>query len=1194
MSSYNVVDAPLQRGQLLLEASAGTGKTRAIIGLVMRFLLSGSVESLSQILVVTFTNAATAELKTRLRKALRATLLVCKGGTSDDELATALAGNAGANAVPILTAALAAADAMAVYTIHSFCRRVLEDAAFETGAPFALEFVVQDIDLRLQAAQDAVRTIVQTRDSLTASVAIQQKLLPENLLQDYANWQRHPNTYLSPTAPPLDEALISLRNKIAPLRLAASRGLPIFLNALPFRKNNELAMLGDQLPDAIRRRLLDESIFPLELLIQLSQTNLKKPGKGLKKLGKSALQNILSDPFIKLCTELENAANIAGRSLRVALLDAMHARLSKAKSTAAILSLQDLLTDVNRALTDPQKKAEVLAAVRSRYHVAMIDEFQDTDPQQYRIFRACFEGLPLMLVGDPKQSIYAFRGADLSSYMAASKDTHEHGSLGKNFRSHPDLVKAVAQIFAGQMAFVHHQITMKVVLPALSHEERELAGDPGRAMQIRHIGPRRKSSLGPGKAVNWIKEKLELCIATDVAKECARLLRVRPTIAVNKKPPRPLCASDIAILVRTNDHASLIQAALRKVSIVSALTSAGDLFATNELRDVRHLIAGLLRGAKIEALRAAWTTSIWGILPATLKSKSEDAAWQNQQLQLVDDLQKEWYRNGFASMFAHLSNQTGARSRFLLRADGERILTNYLQVIDLLTHATTAQRLTPEAQHRWLERQCANPAEVEREQKELRLESDFEAVQVMTMHGSKGLQFEIVFVPFLGFQTGPQYQPIFLKSQPHLQLAGSGTELVRYQDATAEQKNAAAELNLAENVRLAYVALTRAKRRCYVHWGSGFGSEKTCLAWLLHGPGSKGKQTAPFNHEWHKEEVSEKSGWAKELQAIANDSDGAISYALVETEAPAEDTMQSVPRSFAKPRPMPTAILDRLTVASFTSLTRNSHVEYEPDHDQGTEPFLPPAEEPLSSIHAFARGAKAGTCLHAIFEHMDFADTKSPTFQQLVETTLRDHDLLEVGAHKNGMTPIPGVIKTLQTICNAKLPKFGFSLSELSKTAQHKEWRFLLPAKNLNIQSIADAFHANGKEAYAQSLRRLHTTHISAFLTGSIDLICCHENRYYVFDWKSNFLGNNDACYTTEAMQEGLDSSHYTLQYHIYLLALHRLLKTRLKNYRYEQHVGGACYVYLRGAQSATHGFIVDVPPLRLIEALESLLGGPA
>ena len=350
---------------------------------------------------------------------------------------------------------------------------------------------------------------------------------------------------------------------------------------------------------------------------------------------------------------------------------------------------------------------------------------------------------------------------------------------------------------------------------------------------------------------------------------------------------------------------------------------------------------------------------------------------------------------------------------------------------------------------------------------------------------------------------------------------------------------------------------------------------------------------APITHEWHKQ-VIEKSGWAKELQAIANASDGAISYALVETEAPAEDTMQSVPRSFAKPRPMPTAILDRLTVASFTSLTRNSHVEYEPDHDQGTEPFLPPAEEPLSSIHAFARGAKAGTCLHAIFEHMDFADTKSPTFQQLVETTLRDHDLLEVGAHKNGMTPIPGVIKTLQTICNAKLPKFGFSLSELSKTAQHKEWRFLLPAKNLNIQSIADAFHANGKEAYAQSLRRLHTTHISAFLTGSIDLICCHENRYYVFDWKSNFLGNNDACYTTEAMQEGLDSSHYTLQYHIYLLALHRLLKTRLKNYRYEQHVGGACYVYLRGAQSATHGFIVDVPPLRLIEALESLLGGPA
>jgi exodeoxyribonuclease V beta subunit len=1184
MTPFDVLTAPIPSGQVLLEASAGTGKTTTITGLVVRCLLEKKVQGLGNILIVTFTNAATEELKTRIRSALHQTLAACRGHAAKEPYGP-IGRSYGAAGIPVLEGALAAADEMSVCTIHSFCRRVLAEAAFETGMPFQLDFVQDDSTQTMEAAQDALREIVHRGNRQIAQLADQAELTPEELVQLHQDWQRYPDTILQPDPPPLAEVLAALselngktREHLTPAAFEA------LSSTVALDKDPAFGLRKAQaLHATLVQRSQDSAAYFLDLLHAIPAEKPKVRKKG------EAAPTDAARPLVAHCAQVREALATGIASLKKELLLQMHARLSGGKAKSSVLSLDDLLREVGRAISDPSRGPLVLAAIRKRWQIALIDEFQDTDPLQYHVFRTAFTNLPLFLVGDPKQSIYAFRGADVHAYLRARDDATTKGTLNRNFRSHPQLVAAVDHLFRGPCAFAESRITMPKVSAALSPSDCALIGCDGAPMQIRYLVSPPTGKNEPS-VVN--KRPLERRIANDLADEIVRLLGTNVCLSAKGGVALPLRAGDIAVLTRTAKQAALVQSALRARRIHSALARSGNLFDCDEITDVRRILAGILRMHDLKLLRGAWTTTLYGIAPSELAALEKDQARLQAETDQAGRLRQVWIRRGFAVMFHTLLELRQVRSRLLALPDGERRLTNYLQAAELLTHAAAERKLLPEALARWLERQCQEHSELAAELRELRMESDADAVQVMTMHVSKGLEYDVVFVPFLALKPGGRSNKAL-----HVHREGGGRALVEAKDAAAHELDAAARDQIAEETRIAYVALTRAKRRTYVYWAVSKECIKTGLGYLFHGPGRTSQPQVEVKKEWWKSaSITKKRYWQQELQSLADRSQGAIDLALFSLEEPplqvASD--QAAETQLAKARPLPTHVPATWTTISFSLLQRGAkHADLgrdlaEPSH----VPQSQPVDVPPSGIHAFAAGAKAGTCLHEILEHTDFAQTGAPSFAQQVRSTLQLHGLLDPAAHRQPIEPVAPVTAALHTVCSTKLPGLGFAFADLAKGRSRAEWAFWLPTGKVRPRDLASLFARTGNPGYAERLRSMADSTMAGYFHGVIDLLCEQEGRYYVVDWKSNLLGATDADYTQERMQAELDANHYTLQYHLYLVAVHRLLRSRIEDYDYDRHMGGAAFVFLRGAHHATRGVVFDRPARARIEALERWITG--
>ncbi|MBL8727596.1 MAG: UvrD-helicase domain-containing protein, partial [Planctomycetes bacterium] len=446
---------PLDRGTVLLEASAGTGKTYTLVGLLLRLLLEQRIEKLEQALVVTFTIAATEELKTRLRSAIETLLAVIGGAPCAEPLLRRLAGLDGAE--PRLRQALDDFDRAPIATMHGFCKRLLDESAFETRQPFRLDFVVDLLPLLHRAAADVLRRTYAPEPDLRQAVLTLAKLTPDALVEQYRLWRRYPDVQLAPDDP---DAAARLQAIAGPLQRAAQhfdaacrQNIASFqwrANASPFDDAPEAAL------DRFATDLAAQPLLALGLLVRLAPANV------VADLVNKSVQP-LPHPFFTACDEVAAAVGTATEHLRAQLLHDLDVLLARDKQRQHVLSFDDLLQRTHAALHDPARKPVLLAAIQERYRVALIDEFQDTDALQYRIFATCFRDRPLFLVGDPKQSIYGFRGADLRAYLDASADAAARETLDVNFRSSAPLVAAVAQLFGAPHAFVEPRIGLPAV-----------------------------------------------------------------------------------------------------------------------------------------------------------------------------------------------------------------------------------------------------------------------------------------------------------------------------------------------------------------------------------------------------------------------------------------------------------------------------------------------------------------------------------------------------------------------------------------------------------------------------------------------------------------------------------------------------------------------------------------------------------
>ena len=1241
---FHLPRTPIRSGTTLIEASAGTGKTYTIAGLFLRLILERDL-SVRQILVVTFTEAATEELRDRIRHTLH-------------EAATALARPDHPNVVlrellephraqtatlqARLDRALAGFDEAPIFTIHSFCQRVLKDRAFESGELFDTELLTDDAKLIQEIADDFWRLRFHDLKAPAAALLLREKLSPEDLLPDLRLHLRHPGLRLltpdyarelatvKPRSEPhrsrrgdeadaveagsirlLTSAATADREDVGIASVFAAASGAFALARAEWEANREAILEGVQ-PNPtwakidFRREapamagLLAEAFraatpLPdhLDALIFFSAASLRAATK--------SKQPTPSHLFFNHCQKLAEAAAALGTVLRLEFLAFARQRLPKCKRARKIQTFDDLLNRLHAALDGPA--ADALAhEVRQRYPAALIDEFQDTDPVQYQIFHRIFGAAEtsslLFLIGDPKQAIYGFRGADIFTYLEAAQRVEHHFTLDRNWRSETGLVRAVNTVFARGKGsppspFLFDEIHFDPVTAAGRADETPLT-DRGQRTEPFHLWFLQRET----DAASISRERAEATLPGLVAAEIVRLLNDDVRLGTERVTPR-----DIAVLVRKKDQARLMQNALRARGIPSVLHTEESVFNSQEAAELARVLASIARPGSERRLRAALATSLLGNDGAGIEAHAaHDDRWQ-ARLQQENLALDRWVHSGFTPMFRQWLQAHQVRPRLLKFPDGERRLTNLLHLAELLHQAAQAQQLAPAALVRWLEQQI-HGGERAAEEHQLRLERDDQAVRLVTIHKSKGLEYPIVFCPFSwdhsDLRKDEQNQVLF-----HRRASSGPDELQPAEficdlgsaDIAAHRQLSVRE-RLAENLRLFYVALTRARHRCYLVWGGFLKAGTSAPAWLLHAPPDN---PPAFREtlEAHFKDLNDAKMLAqlRQLTEASRSADGTPAIRVVPIDpSPVADTSAYQPPANQAAPLAPRVFQGRIRrdwrITSFSQLIAGAHDEA-PDHDR-----LPPAArapEPADeneapapdSIFALPRGAAPGTCLHEIFELLEFTESQPGPIRQIVADTLQAHGI--------DRKFVPAVCANVRAVLDVPLDPVdpSFTLSRVSATARLNELEFLFPVEQVTPALLRDGFSGSAVDgSFLRHLERLEFERTGGFIKGFIDLVFERAGRFYIADWKSNWLGNRHEDYHADAMNAEMAAHFYPLQYHLYCVALHQYLASRLPGYDHDRHFGGVFYIFLRGVDPARPelGVVRDRPSRERIETLSRLL----
>jgi exodeoxyribonuclease V beta subunit len=1248
--AFDPITAPLD-GLRFVEASAGTGKTWTLSVLYLRLLLERGLE-VRQILVTTFTQAATAELKERLRARLvelqrafdelppqsspvtaAGTLAAADpsfaarpsaaadrsaaepGGAADPFAAAMLQRLRALPALPEalvrqrLALALGSFDEAAVHTIHGFCQRALELGAFSAGVPFALEAVEDDAELRRQVVNDFWRRRI-AGARLPAGLAahlVARRFTPERLAAELQRRIAKPLAiYRWPddAAPdaPADDALAALHRQLRALWQAGRETIVAIVDDARPRLRNASHFAPERLAAAARAwdRLLalDDPAgngADTRLLALLAAARLQ-PRKG-----EAALP---PHPFFapaQQWLDLRNAAEAAHERQRLALLrellDTGPALVRAAKRERRLIGYDDMLFDLQQRL-EADRDGRLAEALRARYPAALVDEFQDTDPLQVAILQRLFGGATAFLVGDPKQAIYGFRNADLHTYLRARDAAGTpFGTLRDNQRSTPALVAALNRLFgANPRAFVIDGIDY----PAAKDGARprpplaDATGAPRAALQLWRLPP-----AGADRALH--KAQALRLAAGVCADEIVRLLAAarRGEVLFDG---RPLAARDLAVLVRTRAHGRLVREALLERGVRSADLERTSLYATVDAQQLLQWLRAAAEPARERLLRAALATDAMGRDAAAIEQLDRDPQAYAAAVARFAEWHDAWQQRGVAWMLRAWQRADGVARRLLARPDGERRLTNLRHLAECLHEAEHAHR-APEALLRWFAAQCAEPPAGEATQ--LRLESDADLVQVVTIHRCKGLEYPIVFCPMLFDGSDGAGERGVEGVAWHDDEGRAVIDLRPDGDAKARAKLE----RRAEMQRLLYVALTRAVHRCHVVVGCyasrvsdpAPASLHSALNWLAAGAGVD--PAAWLRARPDADAVD--AAWDR----LAATSGGTIGL----QPCPAARGTPLPPRPGApeliEALPPPAHIPAGRRLGSYSSLVHGARPDAAAgDRDQRVEPAaagladgdlgeITDAEDDRADATAgaadilhFPRGPAAGDCLHALLERVDFGDAAG--WPAAVAAVLQQHAAALPPAADATLRPRM-LLQMLHDVLRVPLPGAA-PLARVPARRRIAELEFHLPAHRLEPAALGALLQRHGVAAGP-----LHFRPLDGHLRGFVDLVFEHGGRWYLADWKSNHLGATPAHYAPAALRRAMVQHGYGLQALLYTLALHRHLRRQLDDYDYDRHFGGAYYLFLRGLRpgwvdvdGAPCGVHHGRPAPALVDELDALLAG--
>jgi len=1214
------------RDTMLVEASAGTGKTWTLATLYLRLLVESGL-GVGEILVVTYTNAATAELRDRIRSRLREAVTVFERAAegrpdtpevdSEGPLACLVARCREAGTLPQtsrrLRDALRGFDEAAIFTIHGFCQRVLLENAFESGVSFDAELVTDERPLCSEVVQDFwVRHLHAAPPALVKHLAA--KHGPEDL-------ERLARLVLSRRDMPV---LPRNAPKFEPQRLEQpsaewDAALGAAHEAWPGCRDAVGLALTDGTLDGrqYRRDWVAGWCAQLHADLTAAIAGLPAEFRNLDRFTPSRIERAVksgqrppSHPFFACCerllaakTALDAECARQARAFEGALAAHVGDEVRSRHEAANTQSFDDLLYRLRDALARDDERGELLARqIRERFRAALIDEFQDTDPVQYRIFERVYRGTgqPLFLIGDPKQAIYAFRGADVFTYVAAKGDAGGNAhTLQVNHRSAPALVEGVNALFSRvRTPFVFDAIPFGSVR-ASGTASAPLGGAlaAGPPLEILFVSRPAGAAGDDPPAKDWAKTHVPQLVAAEVV----ALLESRPAIG-----DRELHAGDVAVLCRTNQQAVDVQDALRELGVPSVRQGDDSVFESPEAEEIERVLRAVAEPGDPRLLRAALATRLFGYDAERLEElQGDENAWDDLADHFRDWLET-WTTLGFMAAFRKLLAHCDTQRRLLEIDDGERRLTNLLHVAELLQAASREAHRGPLGLVDWLSLMRgdrAARAELASEAAQIRLESDDEAVQLVTIHRSKGLEYGVVFCPYTWDGSGlrkdeERWIRFHDESDGALKL-DLGSE-----DRDAHRARADLE-SFAESLRLLYVALTRARHRCTVVWGCVKSDELTPLGYLLH---QDRTAELPDLMTATRERLRGLGAAARlaELKQLA-------------AEVPASIAVREITLPLSPP-PRPLAqlgdtraslvapgrgpVLDApWRVSSFSGLAasggRTSHrAEEGLDHDavaaaeDGTGRLAPPSIR----LHDLPKGARTGELLHAILEKIDFQQTDRDELAQRVRTELESF-----GFDAKWEAPIR---LALEEVLETPIPAGDttFRLADVAAAQRLNELQFLFGVRaGFDRETLARCFERHPSAArtddYPARIRDLGFKPLAGFLSGFVDLVFEHGKRWYVVDYKSNLLGTEPADYAPDRLRRAMSQHHYHLQYHLYVLALQRYLTLRLPGFDYEREFGGVAYLFLRG-MSPRHpagcGVFFERPSAALLHDLSELVGPPA
>ncbi|MEL0632556.1 exodeoxyribonuclease V subunit beta [Pseudoalteromonas carrageenovora] len=1160
MQALNPLTMPLI-GQSLIEASAGTGKTYTITGLYLRYLLGMQIEGelntplcVEQILVVTFTDAATQEIKDRVRSRIIAARDALLGQDPKDELIEGViaAVDDKHRAFDLLDAAAKSMDEAAIFTIHGFCQRMLKQHAFESGVAFNLEFILDERDILLETIKDFWRAFVYPLNKERTDAILDVFAAPESLFSQVSSVLNKANAHITPQINLDDvwQARDDYINKVPAFKravieqefIAAIKGSGLSGSKTPGRKGSLAALEAFCASDDLFFEF-GTSKYSFEVW---SSENLSDAANYKKN------QPLFTHPLLSQFDELAALNNTINQGLKIAIVQYascwVKAAIVKRKQEQSVITPDDLLTNLHSALNGEQGDA-LAQKIAQLFPVAMIDEFQDTDPIQYGIFSKIYgqENTTLAMIGDPKQAIYGFRGADIFTYIGAKEavQTEQQFTLGTNFRSSTDIVNSVNSLFCKHAnSFIYNDAIPFNAVAAKGKKAEDSFLIDGKSVTAFEFNvfvdeaadeKNKPTNKGVGQAH----------LATHFANKIVTLLEKakQGTACIGNKP---VSASDICILVRDRVEAQIMKKALGDAKISSVYLSRESVFSQELSHHLLNFLTALHGQYDESLLRGVLAGPLFCLSYNDIFALADDENKWQEHLNFFAQLSHIWNKQGAMAMLERLMSHNQLSAKWQgLGYNVERWLTDFRHLGEILQQ----KQIELEGTLRLLRWFAQKVSQQDGETVQVRLESDANLVKIVTMHASKGLEYPLVFMPFASGYRETKEALYHDKGKLVYDLSKNEDALQK-----AEQER------LAEDLRLLYVALTRAVHFCSLGvYNIGQGQSSRLAI-----------QSSALGHVLFSGlELSSSQVWRTHLSEFC-DTNKAMSYQQFTSQTLLEQGTlrfaQSENSSQALSINSVTATIERdWRATSFSALSFKKHTDHiEPgrsDEDHEKDEFAAQEDE-LPSPYSFPKGAKPGSCLHEIFEQIDFTSPlEHPTNkeQNLDEVVKRALEKYHISESWQGVTE-QWILDSLQCPLNANSSN-DLSLSKLAPSDCLVEMEFNLPLSSLSAPKLNEILIKHF--GFTQS--KLEFAHVKGLLKGFIDLIFCYQDKYYILDYKSNYLGNTPADYKSDLLEQAMSSHQYHLQYLIYTVALHRLLKQRISDYSIDTHLGGVYYTFLRG-----------------------------